>query len=168
MRHLSVRAAIACAVAALTLACAPVALSAPLPGSSYDSGDGNQDNALGLDWQGAYGAGAVQEARDANDDCFVGGVKELTPSAWAFNTSARRLHARQVQRARRARRRRVDAVDDGTDGDVRLSFEVGGSSLTTSLYKWVGDGSGRPPARTAPTARSSARARSRPAASRAR
>src|SRR4051794_11413955 len=87
-RSRGLRPAFACAIAALILVCAPGALAAPLPGSLYDSGDGNQENALGLDWQGAYAAGAVTASPDANDDCFVGGVKELAPSAWAFNTSA--------------------------------------------------------------------------------
>src|SRR5688572_27107435 len=79
---------LACVLAAISLVSAAAALGSPLPGSSYDTGDGNQDNALGLDWQGAFAAGNVNESPDANDDCFVGGVKELTPNQWAFNTSA--------------------------------------------------------------------------------
>ncbi len=76
------------AVLAALFASAAPAAAAPLPGSAFDSGDGNQDNGLGLDWQGAVSAGAVKESPDANDDCFVGGVKELTPNQWAFNRSA--------------------------------------------------------------------------------
>ncbi len=64
----------------VALALAPAALAAPLAGSGYDTGDGNQDDAIGLDWQGAAAAGRVRVLPDANDDCFVGGVKELTPN----------------------------------------------------------------------------------------
>jgi protocatechuate 3,4-dioxygenase beta subunit len=164
----------------LILVCAPAALAAPLPGSLYDSGDGNQENALGLDWQGAYAAGAVTASPDANDDCFVGGVKELAPNAWAFNTSAggctpgksnvRVAYANGESAAATTFGHFAFFRNDTTgntfltfelnqtatswtnstgttipcrsNGDLLLSFEVGGSSLSTVLYRWVGDGSG--------------------------
>ena len=169
-----------CATCALILALASAAQAAPLPGSAYDTGDGNQDNALGLDWQGAHAAGVVQESRDANDDCFVGGVKELTPNQWAFNTSAggctpgksnvRVAYANAESGAattfghfgffrndttgntfltfelNKVAATWVNAtgttIPCRANGDVLLSFEVGGSSLTTTLYRWAGDGTG--------------------------
>ncbi|HYH58381.1 MAG TPA: MBG domain-containing protein [Thermoleophilaceae bacterium] len=69
---------------------APAAHAAPLPGSAYDSGDGNQENGVGLDWQGAFAGARVGESVDSNatDSCYVGGTKENAPKAWAFNTSA--------------------------------------------------------------------------------
>src|SRR4051794_29809091 len=63
--------------------------AAPLSGSAYDSGDGDEDNGLGSDWQAGVAGSLVTAAPDrTNDDCFIGGVKELTPRGWAFNTSA--------------------------------------------------------------------------------
>ncbi|MDX6655938.1 MAG: hypothetical protein QOH62_731 [Solirubrobacteraceae bacterium] len=159
---------------ATLLAPASPALAAPLPGSAYDSGDGNQDGAP--DWQGAAAAGAVKESRDANDDCFVGGVKELAPDGWAFNTSAggctpgkSNLRVAFVNPESAATTTfghfaflRNDTTGNSfltfelnqvraswknstgttipcrSNGDVLLSFEVGGSSLTTSVYKWSG------------------------------
>jgi protocatechuate 3,4-dioxygenase beta subunit len=179
-RRPRLRAALACAIAALSLVWAAAAPAAPLPGSLYDSGDGNQDNALGQDWQGAYAAGAVDESPDANDDCFVGGVKELAPNAWAFNTSAggctpgksnvRVAYANPESSAATTFGNFAFFRNDTTgntfltfelnqaatswtnstgttipcrsNGDLLLSFEVGGSSLSTVLYRWVGDGSG--------------------------
>ena len=162
------------------LALAPGAVAAPLSGSSYDSGDGNQDDGTGLDWQGAYAAGRVKESPDANDDCFVGGVKELNPDAWAFNRSAggctpgksnlRVAYAQPEstplttfghfaffrndttgntfltfelnQAATSWTNATGTTIPCRSNGDLLLSYEVGGSSLTTSLYRWTGDGSG--------------------------
>jgi uncharacterized repeat protein (TIGR01451 family) len=156
------------------------ASAAPLAGSAFDTGDGNQDNGLGLDWQAAVTAGAVKESPDANDDCFVGGVKELTPNLWAFNRSAggctpgkSNLRVAYVNPESAAATTfghfaffRNDTTGNSfltfelnqlastwtnatgtqipcrSNGDVLLSFEVGGSTLTTSLYRWTGDGSG--------------------------
>jgi hypothetical protein len=58
----------------------------PLPGSQFQGGDGNQDNAPGLiDWQGLQADGRVGHTSDpqANDDIFAGGTKELEPGGWA-------------------------------------------------------------------------------------
>src|SRR6266498_4437541 len=77
--------------AALATALPAAALTAPLPGSSFDSGDGNQtQDAFVADWQDAWSAGRVTAVTDpqATDNCFIGGVKELTPNQWAFDTSA--------------------------------------------------------------------------------
>ena len=164
----------------LLLALIPAAWAAPLPTSAYDSGDGNQDDALGLDWQGAATAGAVKVSPDANDDCFVGGVKELTPNQWAFNRSAggctpgksnlRVAYANPEsgasttfghfaffrndttgnsfltfelnQVASTWTNATATTIPCRSNGDVLLSFEVGGSTLTTSVYKWTGDGTG--------------------------
>ncbi|MDQ5807791.1 MAG: carboxypeptidase regulatory-like domain-containing protein, partial [Actinomycetota bacterium] len=161
------------------LALAPPAAGAPLPGSVFDSGDGNQDG-VGLDWQGAVTAGAVKESPDANDDCFVGGVKELTPNQWAFNRSAGGctpgksnlrvafanpesaaattfghfaffrndttgnsfLTFELNQAAASWTNATRTAIPCRSTGDLLLSFEVGGSSLQTSLYRWTGDGTG--------------------------
>ena len=62
------------------LAVAPSASAAPLTGSVYDSGDGNQDTQFTGDWQSADTEARVKVSPDANDDCFIGGVKENTPN----------------------------------------------------------------------------------------
>ncbi|HEX2085816.1 MAG TPA: SdrD B-like domain-containing protein [Solirubrobacteraceae bacterium] len=171
--------ALLCALA-VALACAPAAAAAPLSGSSYDSGDGDQADLIGFDWQAAVAAGAVKESPDANDDCFVGGVKELTPDQWAFNRSAggctpgksnlRVAYAHPESTASTTFGHFAFFRNDITgntfltfelnqaatswtnatgttipcrnNGDLLISFEVGGSTLTTSLYRWTGDGSG--------------------------
>jgi hypothetical protein len=121
-----------------------------------------------------------QGSPDANDDCFVGGVKELTPNQWAFNRTAggctpgksnlRVAYAHPESTASTTFGHFAFFRNDTTgnsfltfelnqaagswtnatgttipcrsDGDVLLSYEVGGSSLTTVLYKWQGDGTG--------------------------
>jgi hypothetical protein len=77
-------------VVTLLLALAAPAHGAPLAGSSFDTGDGNQENGLNLDWQNAASTGRAVENADPNaaDSCYVGGTKENTPNQWAFNTSA--------------------------------------------------------------------------------
>ena len=67
--------------------------SAPLPGSQFQGGDGDQDDApaLGLiDWQGLHADGRVGHTTDpqANDDIFKGGSKELEPGGWGLTTEA--------------------------------------------------------------------------------
>src|SRR3954470_14059138 len=159
----------------LPLAFAASAHAAPLTGSAFDSGDGDQDNALSQDWQAAYAAGQVKESADANDDCFVGGVKELIPSEWAFDTSlggctpgksnlrVAYLNAEstgattfghfaffrndttgnsfltfELNQLGTSWNNGKATIPCRSDGDVLLSFEVGGSSLKTILYKWRG------------------------------
>jgi hypothetical protein len=61
----------------------------PLPGSQFQGGDGNQDNASGLiDWQGFQADGRVGHTSDpqANDDIFAGGTEELKPGGWSLTT----------------------------------------------------------------------------------
>jgi CshA-type fibril repeat protein len=169
---------LACAVLALLLVATPAASAAGLPGAAYDSGDGNQADGADLDWQGAYGAGRVKESADANDDCFVGGVKELAPDGWAFNSSAGGCTpGKSNLRVAYANPESAPATTFGhfaffrndttgntfltfelnrspanwtnstgttipcrSDGDLLLSFEVGGSSMAASLYRWSGTG----------------------------
>jgi uncharacterized repeat protein (TIGR01451 family) len=167
------------ALVAATCFAAPT-VAAPLPGSAFETGDGDQGDGLGLDWQGGVAAGVVRESPDANDDCFVGGVKELTPNQWAFDRSAGGCTpGKSNLRVAFANPESAPATTFGhfaffrndttgnsfltfelnqtgaswtnatgttipcrSTGDLLLSFEVGGSSLTTSLYRWTGDGSG--------------------------
>ena len=164
----------------LMLLLATSASAAPLPGSAYDSGDGNQDTQLSGDWQSAQAQGRVKISRDRNDDCFIGGVKELSPDGWAFNNSAggctpgksnvrvafvnpETLASTSYSHFAFLRNdttgntfltfelNRTPATwvnSTGTtipcrsNGDILLSFEVGGSSLQSVLYRWTGDGSG--------------------------
>ena len=83
-------AALLAATFAFALALPATAGAAPLAGSSFDTGDGNQENGVHLDWQNAFTSGRAVEAPDDNavDSCFVGGTKENTPNQWAFNSSA--------------------------------------------------------------------------------
>ena len=79
---------------ALGLLFAPPALgvtlppsTSPLPDSSFQGADGNQDDAAPLvDWQGLRAAGRVRHTEDANDEdtAFVGGSKEDEPGDWDF------------------------------------------------------------------------------------
>jgi hypothetical protein len=62
----------------------------PLPGSEFQGGDGNQDNAPGLiDWQGLQADGQVDHTSDpqAHDNIFTQGSKELEPDNWVLGTS---------------------------------------------------------------------------------
>jgi hypothetical protein len=57
----------------------------PLPGSSFQGGDGNQTDAVpNVDWQGLSGAGRVLHSLDANDEdtAFTNGTKENEPGSW--------------------------------------------------------------------------------------
>ena len=59
----------------------------PLPGSSFQGADGNQDDASPLrDWQFLQAEGAVQHSHDPNDEdsAFKGGSKEDEPGEWDF------------------------------------------------------------------------------------
>jgi hypothetical protein len=63
---------------------------APLPGSSFQGADGNQDDAPPrvVDWQAFQAAGRVVHNPDENDEdtAFAGGSKEDEPGEWAFTT----------------------------------------------------------------------------------
>jgi hypothetical protein len=57
----------------------------PLPGSSFQGADGDQDDAAqNIDWQALQGAGVVRHSPDPNaqDDAFKGGSKEDEPGGW--------------------------------------------------------------------------------------
>jgi hypothetical protein len=59
----------------------------PLPGSSFQGGDGDQtDAASNVDWQGLSAAGRVVHSPDANDQdtAFTSGTKENEPGSWDF------------------------------------------------------------------------------------
>lgn len=61
----------------------------PLPGSQFQGGDGDQDDASGLiDWQGLQANGRVAHTSDpqANDNVFAGGSEELQPDGWGTTT----------------------------------------------------------------------------------
>ncbi|WP_028066830.1 DUF7507 domain-containing protein [Solirubrobacter soli] len=65
--------------------------SAPLPGSTFQGGDGAQDDTPPyLDWQGLQAAGRVVHSPDlsASDTIFTGGSKVLLPGDWDFTTKA--------------------------------------------------------------------------------
>ncbi len=78
------------ALAVVGLGVAPASAQVPsgdgsLPGSTFQGGDGNQDNAAPLvDWQGLQLAGRVRHSPDPNeqDSSFAGGTKELLPGDW--------------------------------------------------------------------------------------
>jgi hypothetical protein len=63
----------------------------PLPGSTFQGGDGNQtDEVPYIDWAGLRSAGRVVHTEDPNaqDDVFEGGSKESNPAGWSFTTAA--------------------------------------------------------------------------------
>ena len=60
----------------------------PLPGSSFQGADGDQDDAFPrIDWQALQGAGVVRHSPDPNaqDDAFKGGSQEDEPGGWDFD-----------------------------------------------------------------------------------
>ena len=62
--------------------------TSPLPGSTFEGGDGNQAATLPrTDWQNALGVAAYPDP-NANDNIFAGGNagKENNPDLWAFTT----------------------------------------------------------------------------------
>src|SRR5689334_22152176 len=96
VRGLSYRALLAAAVALLAFAPAahagtvPWSLT-PLSGSTFQGGDGNQDDATQyVDWQGLQlpAPGRVVHSPDPNaqDNAFAGGMKLLEPEDWDFTT----------------------------------------------------------------------------------
>jgi hypothetical protein len=63
----------------------------PLPGSSFQGADGNQDDALpAIDWQALQAAERVHHSPDPNapDTAFTGGSEEDEPGQWDFTTEA--------------------------------------------------------------------------------
>ena len=83
--------ALACGAASPASATPLTPSAAPLPGSSFQGADGDQDDAPGLvDWQGLQAAGAVAHSPDPNDDdsAFAGGSKENEPGAWDLTTQS--------------------------------------------------------------------------------
>jgi hypothetical protein len=91
-RSLVLAAALLAALGALSLFVAraeavPLAGSAnPLPGSTFEGGDGNQAGALPrTDWQNATGT-LHRPDPQANDNIFTGGDKENNPGQWSFAT----------------------------------------------------------------------------------
>jgi uncharacterized repeat protein (TIGR01451 family) len=95
MRRLFVAVIGACALLAAGAGVAqasPLARSmAPLPGSSFQGADGDQDDqAQYADWQGFQATGRVAHSPDPNeaDSAFVGGSEEDEPGEWDFTTES--------------------------------------------------------------------------------
>jgi uncharacterized repeat protein (TIGR01451 family) len=59
--------------------------AAPLPGSKFEGGDGNQvvDNPLNIDWATALGVRHFPDPQE-DDEIFKGGSKENEPGLWDF------------------------------------------------------------------------------------
>jgi hypothetical protein len=77
------------AVLALAQPVAVITTEQPLPGSQFQGGDGNQDDAATLiDWQGLQASARVEHTSDPNehDNVFGGGAKELKPGDWTLTT----------------------------------------------------------------------------------
>jgi hypothetical protein len=61
----------------------------PLPGSTFQGADGNQDNpaapSTNIDWQAMQAAGRAYHIADPNaaDTAFTGGSQEQEPGQWA-------------------------------------------------------------------------------------
>lgn len=66
----------------------------PLPGSTFQGADGNQDNpaapSTNIDWQAMQAAGRAYHIADPNaaDTAFTGGSKEQEPGQWDLTTVA--------------------------------------------------------------------------------
>jgi hypothetical protein len=85
------------ALAAWAIAAPPAAATVlpptpnPLPGSSFQGADGDQDDASPrIDWQALQEAGVVRHSPDPNaqDDAFKGGSKEDEPGGWDLDVEA--------------------------------------------------------------------------------
>jgi hypothetical protein len=104
----------------------------PLPGSTFQGADGNQDDAAPLvDWQSLEAAGRVQHNPDANavDTEFAGGSELLRPETWGLT-----FHANGVAPATDNIRDAWSAVDQpGADTFLYLGFTRQATSGTTSL-----------------------------------
>jgi hypothetical protein len=113
----------------------------PLPGSSFQGADGNQnDVAPSVDWQGLQAAGRVGHTADANDEdtAFTSGSKEDEPGEWDLT-----VERDGVNPGKANIRDAWAAVDqDGADTFVYLGFaredpsstrDVGATFLTFEL-----------------------------------
>jgi hypothetical protein len=89
--------AVACALVGTALLAPPATAATldptpnPLPGSTFQGADGNQDDAApSIDWQGVQAAGRVIHNPDPNakDTAFTGGSKEDQPGQWDLTTEA--------------------------------------------------------------------------------
>jgi hypothetical protein len=83
--------ALAASGAGVALAAPVPGSSAPLPGSSFQGGDGDQDDQVPyIDWQGYQPAGRVRHSPDPNaaDSAFVSGTKEDEPAEWNLTTES--------------------------------------------------------------------------------
>ncbi|MEA2218861.1 MAG: hypothetical protein QOJ35_1487 [Solirubrobacteraceae bacterium] len=183
LRRIAVPAMLAALLTALAFAGS--ASATPLVGSIYDSQDGDQLTGPGAikDWQDVASAARLTTNLDnqAIDDCFIGGNKEDTPSAWNFNVSsggctpgksdllgmwsqaeltstASILHAAFVRNAPTGNTfitfelnkvgttwtNSVGAtIPCRSTGDLLLAYDIGGgSTVSVTIYRWTGDGSG--------------------------
>jgi hypothetical protein len=100
----------------------------PLPGSSFQGADGNQDDAAPrADWQGLEAAGRVVHIPDDNDrdTAFTGGSKEDEPGDWDFT-----VELGGVEPPKANIHDAWSAVDlGGADAFVYLAFARGGPGL---------------------------------------
>jgi hypothetical protein len=101
----------------------------PLPGSSFQGADGNQDNAAPLiDWQAMQAAGRVYHNPDENeqDTAFTGGSKENAPGEWDLTTEPGGVKPPKANILDA-----WSAVDHGgSDGFVYPAFARGGPGIT--------------------------------------
>ena len=101
----------------------------PLPGSSFQGADGNQDDAdPRVDWQGLRAVGRVRHTADANDEdtAFKGGSKEDEPGEWAFTVESGGVNPGKANILDT-----WSAVDqDGADTFVYLGFARASSTIT--------------------------------------
>ena len=176
---------------------APSALAAPLPGSAYDSQDGNQltnTSPAALDWQNVAPQAFLSTNLDnqANDGCYSGGT-ETQPNGWAFTNTPggcspgksdilgmwthgeitptqNFLHAAFVRRQANGStfitfelNQKATTWVNGTGttipcrstGDILIAYDLNGSSRRRDLLPLDGQRQpARPPAPTAPRARS--------------
>ena len=84
--------ALAAVVASAARGATLAASTPPLAGSSFQGGDGNQDDQPPnlVDWQGLQSTGRVVHSADPNaaDSAFAGGAKEDKPGAWDLTTES--------------------------------------------------------------------------------
>ena len=120
---------------ALALFFAPPALGTPLlpspnplPGSTFQGADGNQnDTAILIDWQGLRVEGRVGHTSDDNpqDTAFIGGSKEDEPDGWDFTIEEGGVNPPKANILDS-----WSAVDSGgADAFVYLGFARGGPDI---------------------------------------
>jgi hypothetical protein len=103
----------------------------PLPGSSFQGGDGNQADEGGVDWQTFVTTGRVRHSPDADpDSIFEAGTKETAPGEWDLTTGSVQAKSNILDAWTAVDQPGADTflylafAREGAQGDTFLTFEL--------------------------------------------